>query len=110
MAAVTGFGATSTATATGATAAGDPTVISDWNALAVTTFGADPAKAPQETPLYVGFVQAAVYNAVDGIDRRYGGCPDRRGTSTAISWVDGQTVAGSAISWRSGLCGAATRV
>jgi hypothetical protein len=64
------FGATSAATAT-ATAAGDPTVISDWNALALTTFGADPTKAPQETPLYVGFVQAAVYNAVDGIDRRY---------------------------------------
>jgi hypothetical protein len=69
--AMTVVGVTSTATATGATAAGDPTVISDWNALAVTTFGADPTKAPQETPLYVGFVQAAVYNAVDGIDRRY---------------------------------------
>ena len=63
------LGATQTATA--ATTAGDPMVISDWNALAVTTFGADPAKAPQETPLYVGFVQAAVYNAVVGIDGRY---------------------------------------
>jgi hypothetical protein len=37
----------------------------------VSTFGADPTKAPQETPLYAGFVQAAVYNAVVGIDRRY---------------------------------------
>lgn len=63
------LGATPTATA--APAAGDPTVISDWNALAVTTFGADPTKAPQETPLYVGFVQAAVYDAVVGIDGRY---------------------------------------
>jgi hypothetical protein len=70
LVAVTLFGSTSTATATGAVA-GDPTVISDWNALAVSTFSADPTKAPQETPLYVGFVQAAVYNAVDGIDRRY---------------------------------------
>ena len=69
--AMTVVGPTSTATATGATAAGDPTVISDWNARAMTTFGADPTKVPQETPLYVGFVQAAVYNAVDGIDRRY---------------------------------------
>jgi hypothetical protein len=58
-------------TATAGTTAGDPTVISDWNALAVTTFGADPTRAPQETPLYVGFVQAAVYDAVIGIDGRY---------------------------------------
>jgi hypothetical protein len=63
--------ATSTATAVTTAGAGDPTVISDWNALAVTTFGADPTKAPQETPLYVGFVQAAVYDAVVGIDGRY---------------------------------------
>ena len=63
------LGATPVATA--ATTAGDPMVISDWNALAVTTFGADPTKAPQETPLYVGFVQAAVYDAVVGVDGRY---------------------------------------
>ena len=63
------FGATSTATAR--TTAGDPAVISDWNALAVTTFSGDPAKVPQETPLYMGFVQAAVYDAVVGIDGRY---------------------------------------
>jgi hypothetical protein len=66
---LTPLGATSTATA--ATTAGGPTVISDWNALAVTTFGADPTKVPQETPLYVGYVQAAVYNAVVGIEGRY---------------------------------------
>src|SRR5450755_2163347 len=64
------LGATSTATAA-TTAGGGPAVISDWNALAVTTFGADPTKVPQETALYVGFVQAAVYNAVVGIEGRY---------------------------------------
>jgi hypothetical protein len=66
---MTSLGATSTATA--ARKAADPAVISDWNALAVTTFGGDPTMAPQETFLYVGFVQAAVYNAVVGIDGRY---------------------------------------
>jgi hypothetical protein len=64
---LTPLGAASTATA----GASDPTVISDWNALAVTTFSGDPTKAPQETPLYLGFVQAAVYDAVVGIDGRY---------------------------------------
>jgi hypothetical protein len=61
----------STATAATTAAAGDPTVISDWNALAVTTFSGDTTKLPQETPLYMGFVQAAVYDAVVGIDGRY---------------------------------------
>ncbi len=68
---LTSFAAASTATAATTAAAGDATVISDWNALAVTTFGADPTKVPQETPLYVGFVQAAVYDAVVGVDGRY---------------------------------------
>jgi hypothetical protein len=68
---LTALGATSTATAAAKTTAGDPTVISDWNALAVATFSGDLTKAPQEIPLYMGFVQAAVYNAVVGIDRRY---------------------------------------
>ncbi len=68
---LTALGATSTATAAAKTSAGDPAVISDWNALAVATFSGDPTKAPQEVPLYMGFVQAAVYDAVVGIDRRY---------------------------------------
>jgi hypothetical protein len=68
---LTPLAATSTATAATTAAAGDPTVISDWNALAVTTFSGDPTKLPQETPLYMGFVQAAVYDAVVGIDGRY---------------------------------------
>src|SRR5215218_2219962 len=38
-----------------------------------------------------------------------GRTPDRRGTSAAISWVDGQTVTGSAIFWRSIFFGAAMR-
>ena len=68
---LTPLAAASTATAATTAAAGDPTVISDWNALAVTTFSGDTTKLPQETPLYMGFVQAAVYDAVVGIDDRY---------------------------------------
>jgi hypothetical protein len=68
---VTCLGAASTASATMTVGAEDPAVIPEWNAIALTTLGADPTKAPQETPLYVGFVQAAVYNAVVGIDGRY---------------------------------------
>ena len=68
---VTFLGVASSATAETAVGAENPTVISDWNALAVTTFSGDPTKVPQETPLYMGFVQAAVYDAVVGIDGRY---------------------------------------
>jgi hypothetical protein len=68
---VTLLGVASPAPAERSTGAEDPSVISDWNALAVTTFSADPTKLPQETPLYVGFVQAAVYDAVVGIEGRY---------------------------------------
>ena len=67
--ALTPFAVASTATA--ATTTDDPSVISDWNALAMTTFSGDTTKAPQEIPLYMGFVQAAVYNAVVGIEGRY---------------------------------------
>ena len=49
----------------------DATVISDWNALAVNTLTNDPAMKPPETVLYLGFVQAAVFDAVVGIDGRY---------------------------------------
>jgi hypothetical protein len=64
---------TSTATAaTGATAAGDdPTVISDWNQIAVTTLLGDPTKQLVEDILYVAFVHAAVYDAVVGVEGRY---------------------------------------
>jgi hypothetical protein len=66
----------SAGTATAATtpspaSAGDPAVISDWNAIAVTTLAGDTTKQPVEDILYMGFVQAAVYNAVVGVDGRY---------------------------------------
>jgi hypothetical protein len=68
---LTPFEATPVATAAPSASASDPAVIPDWNALAVATFSGDLTKAPQEVPLYMGFVQAAVYDAVVGIDRRY---------------------------------------
>ncbi len=52
--------------------ASDPTVISDWNQIAVNTMAADPTKIGHpQVFLYLGFVEAAVYDAVVGIDRRY---------------------------------------
>ena len=65
--------ATGTATAaTGApTATDDPTVVSDWNEIAVTTLAGDTTKQGVETFLYMGFVQAAVYDAVVGVEGRY---------------------------------------
>ena len=55
--------------------AANPGVITAWNATAVSTI-AGPApngagKANAEGFLYFGFVQAAVYNAVNGITREY---------------------------------------
>jgi hypothetical protein len=52
-------------------AAGDPSVITDWNQLAVTTLVGDTTKQGTETILYMGFVQAAVYDAVVGVEGRY---------------------------------------
>ncbi|MFC7530899.1 vanadium-dependent haloperoxidase [Actinoplanes sp. GCM10030250] len=46
-------------------------VVSDWNAVAVTTLIGDTGKAPVETFLYLGFVHAAIYDAVVGIHPRY---------------------------------------
>jgi len=51
--------------------ASDPAVISDWNAIAVTTLAGDTTKGVVEDVLYMGFVQAAVYNAVVGVDGQY---------------------------------------
>jgi hypothetical protein len=63
---------TATAAATpSATPADDPAVITDWNAIAVATLSADTTKQPVEDILYSAFVQAAVYNAVVGIEGRY---------------------------------------
>jgi hypothetical protein len=66
--------ATATATAAAAPpagAVGDPTVISDWNAIAVSTLAGDTTKAPVEAILYMAFVHAAVYDAVVGVEGRY---------------------------------------
>jgi hypothetical protein len=64
--------AAGTATAaTTASTAGDPTVISDWNALAVTTLVGDTTKTPVDAILYMAFVHGAVYDAVVGVEGRY---------------------------------------
>src|SRR4051812_5563830 len=68
--------ASGTATATGVprpgpAAAGDGTVVADWNAIAVSTLLAAPPKQPVEDFLYAAFVQAAVYNAVVGVEELY---------------------------------------
>jgi hypothetical protein len=51
--------------------AADPAVINDWNAVAVATIVTDAGKANAEAFLWYAFEQAAVYNAVVGITRRY---------------------------------------
>jgi hypothetical protein len=62
---------TADAATTTTMASGDATVITDWNALAVTTLAGDTTKAPTEAILYMAFVHAAVYDAVVGVDGRY---------------------------------------
>jgi hypothetical protein len=44
----------------------DPAVISEWNEIAQKTLLADTTKAVPADFLYMGFVHAAVYNAVVG--------------------------------------------
>jgi hypothetical protein len=51
--------------------AADPTVVRDWNETAVATIVTDAGKANAEALLWYAFEQAAVYNAVVGITRRY---------------------------------------
>ena len=63
--------AVSPAAAGGKPTLGDPAVISSWNLLAEHTFLGDTTKKPQEAFLYLGFVDAAMYDAVVGIDGRY---------------------------------------
>jgi hypothetical protein len=63
---------TATAAPTAATtSSGDPTVVTDWNGIAVTTLAGDTSKQGVETFLYMAFVQAAVYDAVVGVEGRY---------------------------------------
>jgi hypothetical protein len=61
--------------AANAAAAGGPAedaaVVSDWNATAVTTLAGDTSKVPQEWPLYLAFMHAAIYDAVIGVEGGY---------------------------------------
>ena len=72
-AAVLGIGIVTpgTSLASNTPAADDPAVISEWNELAVSTLVLDTTTQPIEDILYMGFVQAAVYNAVVGVEGRY---------------------------------------
>ena len=63
-------GAAAAAPTAATTRSGDPTVVSDWNEIAVTTLVGDPTKGV-DAFLYMGFVQAAVYDAVVGVEGRY---------------------------------------
>jgi hypothetical protein len=45
----------------------DPRALNDWNRIAVETLRTDATKTVPEAWLYMGFVQAAVYDAVVGI-------------------------------------------
>ena len=67
------LGATSPAAATHGSggSTGDPAEIANWNAIAVSTLVGDTSKQGPETFLYMGFVQAAVYNAVVGVEGGY---------------------------------------
>ena len=49
----------------------DPAVVVQWNQLAATTFVGDATKPGPIPFLYMGFVQAAVYDAVMGVYRQY---------------------------------------
>jgi hypothetical protein len=51
--------------------AADPKVVSDWNEVAFNTIIVDAGKMNAEAFLWFAFEQAAVYNAVVGITRRY---------------------------------------
>ena len=68
-------GTATAATARSPASADDPAVISEWNAIAVATLAGDTTKQPVEDILYMGFVQAAVYNAVVGVEGRYAPVP-----------------------------------
>ncbi len=49
----------------------DASVVSTWNALAVSTLAGDTTKHPNESFLYLGFLHAAIYDAVVGVKGRY---------------------------------------
>jgi hypothetical protein len=49
----------------------NPAEITNWNAIAVRTIAVEGMRPPPETQLYLGFVSAAVYDAVVAIDPAY---------------------------------------
>jgi hypothetical protein len=49
----------------------DPALVTEWNAIAVSTLAGDASKSIPESALYLGFVHAAVHDAAVGIHRRY---------------------------------------
>ena len=68
----------------------DPRALTDWNVIAVETIRTDATKAVPEAFLYMGFVQAAVYDAVVGIrggfePYSYDGKPPRPASPTAAA-------------------------
>ena len=65
------LGSVEASAASGRHASADPTVISDWNAIAFDTIVVDAGKANAEAFIWFAFEQAAVYNAVVGITRQY---------------------------------------
>ena len=79
---------------------GNSAVIADWNAIAVSTLSADTTKQGVESVLYTALVQAAVYNAVVGVEGRY--TPYRshdhapRGTSAPASSTTSTSMPGMA--------------
>lgn len=65
--------------------AADANVINDWNATAVNVIMTDAATGAAEGMVYLGFVQAAVYNAVVGITGRYSLYKSNASTSPTAS-------------------------
>lgn len=51
--------------------AADANVVNDWYATAINVIFTDAMTGAAEANLYTGLVQAAVYNAVNGITRKY---------------------------------------
>lgn len=73
-----------------AAASGDPAVVVEWHAIAESALVSDTATTVPEDWLYLGFVQAAVYNAVVGIEGgyelyRFDGRPRRGASSDAAA-------------------------
>jgi hypothetical protein len=52
-------------------AASEASAVTDWTVTAISAVAADPTKTAQSAFLYVAFVDAAMYDAVVGIDGRY---------------------------------------